>query len=160
MVTLILKYTLFPIVLGWIFEGLCCYVTVGMFAWLGLGSLSKYTEWSVLGSVLSTKSEEDLDSIWWWVVNLQRNKSLIWRITLSGFRCEGMGIFWVYWLLPEYSSTMKEVKSEATGCQQTDLYTLRNNRVTVLRMSLVHIDVTEDNRKISNAWQGTSHAEL
>ena len=46
---------------------------------------------------------------------------------------------------------MKEVKSEATGCQQTDLYTLRNNRVTVLRTSLVHVDVTEDNREISNA---------
>ena len=57
----------------------------------------------------------------------------------------------VYWLLPEYSSTMKEVKSEATGCQQTDLYTLGNNRVTMLQMSLVHVDVTEDNRKISNA---------
>ena len=57
----------------------------------------------------------------------------------------------VYWLLPEYSSTTKEVKSEATGCQQTDLYTLRNNRVTVLQTSLVHIDVTEDNREISNA---------
>ena len=57
----------------------------------------------------------------------------------------------VYWLLPEYSSTTKEVKSEATGCQQTDLYTLRNNRVTVLRMSLVHVDVTEDNREISSA---------
>ena len=55
----------------------------------------------------------------------------------------------VYWLLPEYSSTMKEVKSEATGCQQTDLYTLRNSRVTVLRTSLVHIDVTEDNREVS-----------
>ena len=27
-----------------------CYVTVGMFARCGLGSLSKYTEWSVLGS--------------------------------------------------------------------------------------------------------------
>ena len=57
----------------------------------------------------------------------------------------------VYWLLPEYNSTTKEVKSEATGCQQTDLYTLRNNRVTMLWMSLVHVDVTEDNRKISNA---------
>ena len=57
----------------------------------------------------------------------------------------------VYWLLPEYSSTTKEVKSEATGCQQTDLYTLRNNRVTVLRTSLVHVDVTEDNREISSA---------
>ena len=52
--------------------------------------------------------------------------------------------------VPNYS-TMKEVKSEATGCQQTDLYTLRNNRVTVLRMSLVHVDVTEDNREISSA---------
>ena len=39
-----------------------CYVTVGMFAQRGLGSLSKYTEWSVLGSVLSTNSKEDLDS--------------------------------------------------------------------------------------------------
>ena len=57
----------------------------------------------------------------------------------------------VYWLLPKYSSTTKEVKSEAAGCQQTDLYTLRNNRVTVLQMSLVHVDVTEDNRKISSA---------
>ena len=57
----------------------------------------------------------------------------------------------VYWLLPEYSSTMKEVKSEATGCQQTDLYTLRDRRVTVLQMSLVHVDVTEDNREISSA---------
>ena len=56
-----------------------------------------------------------------------------------------------YWLLPEYSSTTKEVKSKATGCQQTDLYTLRNNRVIVLRTSLVHVDVTEDNREISNA---------
>ena len=46
---------------------------------------------------------------------------------------------------------MKEVKSEATGSQQTDLYTLRNNRVTVLWMSLVHVDVTEDNRTISGA---------
>ena len=46
---------------------------------------------------------------------------------------------------------MKEVKSEATGCQQTDLYTLRNNRVTVLQTSLVHVDVTEDNRTISGA---------
>ena len=41
-----------------------CYVTVGMFAQLELGLLSKYTEWSVLGSVLSTKSEVDLDSFW------------------------------------------------------------------------------------------------
>ena len=57
----------------------------------------------------------------------------------------------VYWLLPKYSSTMKEVKSEATGSQLTDLYTLWNNRVTVLWMSLVHVDITEDNRKISNA---------
>ena len=55
---------------------------------------------------------------------------------------------------------MKEVKSEATGCQQTDLYTLRNSRVTVLRTSLVHVDVTEDNREISSAQQGTSHAVL
>ena len=57
----------------------------------------------------------------------------------------------VYWLLREYSSTTKEVKSEATGCQQTDLYTLRNNRVTVLWTSLVHVYITEDNRKLSNA---------
>ena len=57
----------------------------------------------------------------------------------------------VYWLLPEYSSTTKEVKSEATGCQQTGLYTLRNNRVTVLWTSLVHVDVTEDNREIDSA---------
>ena len=28
-----------------------CYITVGMFARRGLGSLSKYTEWSVLGPV-------------------------------------------------------------------------------------------------------------
>ena len=49
----------------------------------------------------------------------------------------------VYWLLPEYSSATKEVKSEATGCQQTDLYTLRDNRVTVLQTLLVHVDVTE-----------------
>ena len=48
----------------------------------------------------------------------------------------------VYWLLPKYSSTMKEVKSEATGSQPTDLYALRNNRVTVLWTSLVHVDVT------------------
>ena len=41
-----------------------CYVTVGTFAQLELGLLSKYTEWSVLGSVLSTKSEVDLDSFW------------------------------------------------------------------------------------------------
>ena len=46
---------------------------------------------------------------------------------------------------------MKEVKSEATGCQWTDLYTVRNNKVTVLRTSLEHVDVTENNRKISNA---------
>ena len=57
----------------------------------------------------------------------------------------------VYWLLPEYSSTTKEVKSGAIGCQQTDLYTLRNNRVTVLRTSQVHVDVTKNNREISNA---------
>ena len=72
---------------------LVCHVTVGTFAQCGLGSLSKYTEWSVLGSVLSTKSEEDLDSFLWWVVNLQRNKSLLWRITVRGFWPKGEGIW-------------------------------------------------------------------
>ena len=52
----------------------CCYVTVGMFARRGLGS-AKQRHWVVLFWVLSTKSEEDLDSFWWRVVNLQRNKS-------------------------------------------------------------------------------------
>ena len=72
---------------------LVCYVTVGTFTRHGLGSLSKYTEWSVLGSVLSTKSKEDLDSFWWWVVNFQRNKSLLWRITVRGFWHKGERIW-------------------------------------------------------------------
>ena len=40
------------------------------------------------GSVLNTKSKEDLDSFWWQVVNLQRNKFSVWRITVRGFRHE------------------------------------------------------------------------
>ena len=51
-----------------------CYVTVGMFARRGLGS-TKQRHWVVWFWVLSTKSEGDLDSFWWRVVNLQRNKS-------------------------------------------------------------------------------------
>ena len=51
-----------------------CYVTVGTCTQRGLGS-AKQRHWVVCFWVLSTKSEEDLDSFWWWVVNLWRNKS-------------------------------------------------------------------------------------
>ena len=51
-----------------------CYVTVGTFTRCGLGS-AKQQHWVVLFWVLSTKSEEDLDSFWWRVVDLWRNKS-------------------------------------------------------------------------------------
>ena len=91
-----------------------CYITVGMFARRGLGS-TKQWHWVSWFWVLSTKSEEDLVSFWWWVVNLWRNKSFSeeWLWVGSGKREE-----WgseVFWLLPEYSSTMIEVKSGATS---------------------------------------------
>ena len=51
-----------------------CYVTVGTFTQCGLGS-TKQRHRVVWFWVLSTKSEGDLDSFWWQVVNLRRNKS-------------------------------------------------------------------------------------
>ena len=66
---------------GWHMERFChaahhCYVTVGMFAQCGLGSVKQW-HWVVCSEfwVWSTKSKGDLDSFWWQVVNLQRNKS-------------------------------------------------------------------------------------
>ena len=96
-------------------QGLC-YITVGMFTQCGLGS-AKQQHWVVCSEFcLSTKSKEDLDSFWWQVVNLQRNKSSCMK---NNCEIEGSGMgergSEVYWLLAEYSSTTKEVKSGATS---------------------------------------------
>ena len=85
---------------------------------MGLVQLSNDTEWSVLGSVLSTKSKEDLGSFWWQVVNLQRNKSSPWRITVRGFRVQA----WRKGDLSSigfYQSTVVQWKKSSLGLQAT-----------------------------------------
>ena len=93
-----------------------CYVTVGTFAWCGLGS-AKQRHWVVCsGFCMSTKSKEDLGSFWWWVVNLQRNKSSVWRITLRGFRHERKGVLRS---IGFYQSTVVQWKKSSLGLQAT-----------------------------------------
>ena len=96
-------------------QGLC-YVTVGTFAWCGLGS-AKQQHWVVCSEFcLSTKSKEDLDGFWWWVVNLQRNKS-----SCMKNNCERVQVWEREDLrsIGFYQSTVVQQKKSSLGLQAT-----------------------------------------
>ena len=80
---MMLTYPLWHLTLAWS-SLYVFYITVEKFTQHRLGSV-KQQHWVICsGFCLSTKSKEDLDSFWWQVVNLQRNKSSVCVKALQG----------------------------------------------------------------------------